>query len=241
MPLCRLLEDHGASTLRFPTIEISALGDGQATLRQVGAFNAHDLIIFTSANAVRFGAPLLGQRQDLTLAAIGPATARALNHAGYRVTVQPSAGFDSEQLLNHARLANLSGRRVVLIKGRDGRKLLEQELARRGAAVLIADVYERLPVAVNDSMLTGLLASFHSAAIQVITATSLEIATRLLDMATPALRSEFERAHWLLPGERVAAGVRARGLSAPVLQADSADDQDLLAALVRWRSSASGA
>ena len=241
MPLCRLLEEHGASTLRFPTIEISALGDGQATLRQVGALNAHDLIIFTSANAVRFGAPLLGQRQDLTLAAIGPATARALNHAGYRVTVQPSAGFDSEQLLNHERLANLTGRRVVLIKGRDGRKLLEEELARRGAAVLIADVYERVPVAANDSMLAGLLASFHSAAIQVITATSLEIATRLLDMATPALRSEFERAHWLLPGERVAAGVRARGLSAPVLQADSADDQDLLAALVRWRSSASGA
>jgi hypothetical protein len=60
-------------------------------------------------------------------------------------------------------------------------------------------------------------------------------------MAGPALRREFERVHWLVPGARVAAGVRECGLSAPLLQAESAEDQDLVAALVRWRSSASGA
>ena len=60
-------------------------------------------------------------------------------------------------------------------------------------------------------------------------------------MATPALRGEFERAHWLVPGERVAHGLRELGLSAPLLQADSAEDQDLVAALIRWRSSVSGA
>ena len=43
------------------------------------------------------------------------------------------------------------------------------------------------------------------------------------------------------PGERVAAGLRALGLQAPQLVADSAEDQDLVAALVRWRSSVSGA
>jgi len=78
-------------------------------------------------------------------------------------------------------------------------------------------------------------------AVQVITATSLEIAAHLLDMATPALRREFERVHWLLPGDRIAADVRARGLSAPILRADSAEDHDLVAALMRWRSSTSGA
>jgi hypothetical protein len=75
----------------------------------------------------------------------------------------------------------------------------------------------------------------------VITATSLEIAGRLLEVATPALRAEFERVHWLLPGERIAAGVRERGLSAPLLRADSAEDHDLVTALVRWRASVSGA
>ena len=55
------------------------------------------------------------------------------------------------------------------------------------------------------------------------------------------LGDEFERVHWLVPGERIAAGLRERGLSAPLLQAESAEDHDLVAALVRWRSNVSGA
>jgi hypothetical protein len=44
-----------------------------------------------------------------------------------------------------------------------------------------------------------------------------------------------------VPGERVAAGIRERGIRAPILQAESAEDHDLVSALVRWRSSVSGA
>ena len=75
----------------------------------------------------------------------------------------------------------------------------------------------------------------------MITATSLEIARNLLHIAGCDLRREFERVHWVVPGERMARGVRELGLSAPLVQADSADDHDLVAALVRWRSSVSGA
>jgi uroporphyrinogen-III synthase len=63
----------------------------------------------------------------------------------------------------------------------------------------------------------------------------------LLKLASPALRSEFERVHWLVPGERIALGVRELGLPAPLVQAESAEDHDLVAALIRWRSSESGA
>ena len=53
---------------------------------------------------------LLDQKRDLTLAAMGPATARALNQAGYRVAVQPAASrFDSESLLLHPRLERAGG------------------------------------------------------------------------------------------------------------------------------------
>jgi hypothetical protein len=44
-----------------------------------------------------------------------------------------------------------------------------------------------------------------------------------------------------VPGERVASGLREMGLRAPLLQAESAEDQDLVAALLRWRSSVSDA
>jgi uroporphyrinogen-III synthase len=245
MPLCRLLESQGASTLRLPAIEIKggkAIGeDRRKTAARLGALENFDVIIFTSANAVRFGAALLDQKRDLTLAAIGPATARALNQAGHRVAVQPSQAFDSESLLLHPALERPAGRRVLIIKCANGRAFLERELAQRGAQVVTADVYQRVPTAPSEAVLAALLDRFTEGAVQVITATSVDIARNLLGMAGPALRREFERVHWLVPGARITAGVRECGLSAPLLQAESAEDQDLVAALLRWRSSASGA
>jgi uroporphyrinogen-III synthase len=243
MPLCRLLEIQGASTLRLPAIEIKPIGNRRETAARLGALAEFDVIIFTSANAVRFGASLLDQKRELTLAAVGPATARALNQAGYRVAVQPPPGgtFDSESLLQHPRLEHPAGRRILIIKGSEGRAFLEDELARRGAHVVAADVYQRVPTVPSPAVLAALLASFTAGAVQVITATSLEIAGHLLSLATPALRCEFERVHWLVPGERIAAGLRERGLSSPLVQAESAEDHDLVAALIRWRSSVSGA
>jgi uroporphyrinogen-III synthase len=241
-PLCRLLEIQGASTLRLPAVEIKPIGNRREMAAQLGALADFDAIIFTSSNAVRFGASLLDQQRDLTLAAIGPATARALNQAGYRVAVQPPGGsFDSENLLQHPRLEHPAGCRILIIKGSNGRPFLEEELTLRGAHVVTADVYQRVPATPGHAVLTALLESFAAGAVQVITATSLEIVGNLLKLATPVLRDEFERAHWLVPGERIAAGLREWGLSSPVVQAESAEDHDLVAALIRWRSSASGA
>ena len=240
-PLCRLLEIQGASTLRLPAIEIRAVGNRRETAARLGALTAFDVIIFTSTNAVRFGASLLDQQRDLTLAALGPATARALNRSGYRVAVQPHSIFDSENLLLHPRLEHPAGLRILVIKGSGGRAYLEQELRHRGADVLTADVYERVPAVPSRTVLAALLDSFTAGAVHVVTATSLEIARNLLEIATHALRREFELVHWLVPGERLAAGVRELGLSAPLVHAKTAEDQDLVAALVRWRSMESGA
>jgi len=241
MPLCRLLERQGASTLRLPALDIKAIGDRREMSTRLGALADFDCIIFTSSNAVRFGASLLDQQRDLTLAALGPATARALNQAGYRVSVQPTETFDSESLLRDARLEYPAGRRILIVKGRGGRPFLEQELARRGAHVATAEVYERLPSIPSQAALAELLERFSDGAVQVITATSVEIAENLLGIVTPALRTEFQRVHWLVAGARVAAGVRHHGVVAPLLQSDSAEDQDLVEALLRWRRGTSGA
>ena len=241
MPLCRLLEARGASTFRLPAIEIKPLGDRGVLAARVGPLADFDLIIFSSSNAVRFGATLLEQKRDLTLAAIGPATARALNQAGYRVAVQPTGGFDSESLLRHPQFNSLAGQRILLIKGSHGRDLLQSELTRRGAQVTIADVYQRERANPSSADLAELERHFAARAIQVITATSVEIGENLLELATPALRADFDRVHWVVPGARIATSLRDRGLEGPILQADSAEDQDLVAAIVRWRASESGA
>jgi uroporphyrinogen-III synthase len=256
MPLCRILESLGATTLRLPAVEIKPLKDRRALMEQLGVLENFDVILFTSANAVRFGVSFLDQKRDLTLATLGPATSRALNQAGYRVAIQPGESFDSAALLSHPRLEHVAGHRILIIKGAHGRDLVQQELTRRGATVLSADVYERVPSVFSAAALEAVLERFAAGEMQVITATSLEIGAALLklaplgvappglaqlDPASPNLRGEFERAHWLVPGERVAMGLRELGLKAPLLRADSAEDQDLAAALIRWRSSVSGA
>ncbi len=240
-PLCRLLESAGALTVRLPVIDIRCAADASGLRLKVGAIEAFDLVIFTSANAVRFGSALLEQRHDLMLAAIGPATARALGDAGFRVAVTPSGGFDSENLLLHPVLAHPAGRRILVIKGMNGRDLLETQLAQRGAQVVVADVYMRERASHSAATLETLEREFAAGRIQVVTATSVEIAAGLLGIATPALRRDFDDVHWLVPGDRVATALRERGVSGPILKASTAEDQDLVAAVVRWRSSVSGA
>lgn len=241
MPLCRLLEATGAATYRLPAIDIKPFGDRRALSARLGALDAYDLIIFVSANAVRFGASLLEQKRDLKLAAIGPATARALNLAGYRVAITPAEAFDSESLLAHPKLKTPAGMRILLVKGSDGRELLAEELQRRGATVEAVEVYRRERAAPGTATLAALEQRFIAREIQVITATSLDIAESLLGLATPALRREFNRVQWLVPSARIIEGVGRLGLRAPLLLATSPEDQDLLAALIRWRSSVSGA
>jgi uroporphyrinogen-III synthase len=241
MPLCRLLEAQGAVAVRFPAMKIEPLGNRHELILRLGKLDTFDLVIFTSANAVRFGASLLAQEHGLTLAAMGPATARALQRSGYDVSIMPSRSFDSENLLEHPKLERLARQRVLLIKGSGGREYLQQQLTERGAQVVIADVYKRGPATPTAADLEGLEATVKAGTIHVITATSLEIAANLLELATPTLRNGFNHLHWVVPGTRVARGVRELGVAAPLLEADSADDQDLVAAIVRWRRDASGA
>ncbi len=240
-PLCRLLEARGASAFGFPTLEIKPLTDRRALAARLGALEDFDLIVFLSSNAVKFGAMLLDQKRDLPLAAIGPATSRALNQAGYRVAVQPAGGFDSENLLRHPQLEHLARNRILLVKGSGGREFLQDELSRRGAQVTIAEVYRRERANPSAADLSALEALFAEGAIHVITATSAETADNLLELTPSSLRGDLERARWVVPSERVAARLRERGVSGTLLPADSAEDHDLVEAIVRWRAGESGA
>lgn len=238
LPLCRLLEAQGAEVMRLPVLDIRPLESARTLYGTAGA-DTFDLAVFVSANAVRYGSRLLAPVHP-RIAAVGAATARALRDVGYSVGMLPVDGADSESLLAHPGLQDMRGRRVLLVKGEDGRDVLKRGLEGRGAVVQAVDVYRR-ERAVPDAALLALLERWLDGGVRVITATSLEIAVNVLALATGPLRAGFERATWLVASARIGAGVRERGLPAPLLQAASAQDQDLVAALLRWRSSASGA
>lgn len=232
--LCRLLEAQGADAYPFAAIQIEPIAPQAAA----GSF---DLVVFVSANAVRFGTALLQSHREAPLAAVGPATARALIELGHRVSIQPTGGFDSESLLADSRLRDLAGRRLLLVKGVGGRRLLEQGLTARGASVEVADVYRRAQAAPAAARLKELEDRFAAGRLHVVTATSAEIAAALWGCVTFELQAHLQRVPWLVPSDRVAQAVCALGIEAPLLRAASADDQDLVAELLRWRSGESGA
>jgi len=238
-PLCGLLEVEGATVIRLPALNIKPLSVGPDLLARIGPLDALDLVVFTSANAVHFGSFLVegrGPTPPPALAAIGPATARAMQQLGL-VAITPTEGFDSERLLELPILASPLGRRILIVKGSQGRELLQDRLIAGGAQVVVAEVYERAR-AVYDEAELSVLRALSGSGIDVVTATSVDVAVALLDIVTPPLREQLERVHWLVPSARVAAAMRARGLSAPLIQATSAEDHDLVAAIKRWRSSA---
>jgi len=239
--LCRLLESHGAAAYRFPGLNIVEHPMRRTLLARLASAPDFDCIVFVSANAVRFGASILAQRRDLAIAAVGPATARALNQSGYRVSVVSEEGFDSEHLLAHPRFASVQGKRILIVKGSGGRGLLEHELKLKGALVEFAEVYERRAPTPTAEALAALEACFDAGAVQLITATSLEIARNLFAIAPGRLRSHFENLRWVAPSERVSAGATALGAHQPVILAASAEDQELVNAILRWRSAESGA
>ncbi|GAC1301834.1 MAG: hypothetical protein NVSMB10_01920 [Steroidobacteraceae bacterium] len=239
--LGRLFEGAGARITSLPAIDIEAAGRPEEWKHRLGDLGAFDLIIFTSANAVHYGAPLLDPARPAQLAAIGPATARALASKGFPVTSVPTGTYDSESLLSLPALAQPNGRRVLIVKGLHGRPFLQDELARHGARVVAAEVYKRVPMQHGPAVLDDVERRITGGHLHVLTATSVQIASCLVDMAPPPLRQAFDRIRWLVPSERVGFAVRARGITAPILHAATAADQDLVAAVIRWRSSESGA
>ncbi len=91
--LCAEIERLGGNAIRFPTIAIEPVTAPVA--------EECDLAVFTSINAVAHGSHLVPFNSNVRVAAIGRATAHALNEAKVKVDYVPEAGFTSEDLLVH--------------------------------------------------------------------------------------------------------------------------------------------
>ncbi len=137
--LVRAIEAAGGCAYRFPVLDIRPR-DAATIADDVRSLPSPDIVIFVSANAVRHGLGSLG-RLEARIAAIGPATAAALDAAGVGVDIRPAAGFDSEHLLAEETLENVDGKAITIVRGESGRELLATTLRRRGATVSYLSVY----------------------------------------------------------------------------------------------------
>lgn len=229
-PLMRLLREAGAAAVAFPTIVIDRVELDDAA-RARCAPDAHDWVIFTSANSVEHAFAQLPRPTRARIAAVGRATARALNEIGVEVHAVPAAVSDSESLLESRELADVRGRRVLILKGVGGRDKLRESLAARGAEVTLGEVYRRR-VATPGTDEVERLQLACAAAATVIAVTSVEVLDALLELAPRASHPRLRTTTLLVPGDRVAAAARERGWGGRVVVAPSAEDATMVDTLV---------
>jgi uroporphyrinogen-III synthase len=221
----------GARCIEYPTLQIDRVELDAGTVARVCA-HPWDWAIFTSANAVESALGQLPWPLAARHAAIGRATARALESRGIAVDARP-ASASSEGLLALPEFAELAGHRVLLVKGSGGRELLRDAAAARGAVVLELEVYRRSAAHPTTSAASGLHSALTGAGRVVIAVTSAETLKSLLDHVAandaPRLRSQT----LLVPGPRVAAAAASLGWQGSIVEAATAEDEAMLAALTK--------
>ena len=197
--LVAAIEAHGGNAFCFPVIDIAAL-DETVISAAAARLPQPDIVIFISRNAVEYG---LQFTSGSKIAAIGPATAAAVEAAGHIVDVQPAAGFDSEHLLAEPDFRAVAGKEIRIIRGDSGREFLARELTARGANVSYLSVYQRQLPTVDAATLASLEASWRRGDIAIVTVMSVQSLHNLVRLLPGWCREQLETTPLVTPAGRV--------------------------------------
>lgn len=184
--LISLIEQHGGQAIPFPTLEILPAENTQALKQQLENLKTYQWLIFISANAVNFAvAANNGKIEQFTqakIAAVGKATAKALQAIGLTVDLVPETGFNSEALLAMQALQQVQNQKILIVRGIGGRETLADELKKRGATVDYCEVYQRQIPVIDTAPTVDLL---NQQRLDILTITSSEALQNLLTMLEP--------------------------------------------------------
>ncbi len=162
--LSQLLRECGAEVLEIPFIEIHPPQSFDALDKIIGNLLAYDWLILTSVNGVNAlfaRLETLGKSEadllHLKIAAIGPATRKAIEKRGLPVDVMPKE-YVAEAVV--AALRNqVVGDRVLLVRAKVARDVIPNSLRELGAKVHVVEAYETV---VPESSRTAILEALNS-------------------------------------------------------------------------------
>ena len=230
--LAALIRDAGGEPILYPVIEIRDVDNPDRLNDLIDRLDEFDLAVFISPNAAAKAFALIRERRPfppgLSVAAVGPGTARELARLGVAGAVAPSGHGDSESLLGLPQLAQPQGRRVVIFRGDGGRELLAEELTARGALVEYATCYRRARPGLDPA---PLLAAWAGARLAAFTVTSSEGLRNLCEMVGPAGRTLLARTPVFVTHPRIGETARKLGLLT-VFVTEAPGDEGLVTALV---------
>ena len=137
----------GATVIEIPFIEIRKPRSFRALDSALQNLSSYDWLILTSVNGVealwdRMAALRLGKGalRHLRVAAIGPATRKAIERGHVKVDVVPKE-YVAESVVRSLR-RRIRGKRVLLVRAKVARDVIPRELRKAGAQVDVVEAYE---------------------------------------------------------------------------------------------------
>jgi uroporphyrinogen-III synthase len=147
--LSRELRKLGAEVLEIPFIEIRKPRSFKPLDSALKNLDSYDWLILTSTNAVEALSERLAKLRitkrnlkHLRVAAIGPATQKALKQGGIEVHVVPKE-YVAESVVRSLR-RRVKGKRVLLVRAKVARDVIPRELRLAGAHVDVVEAYETI-------------------------------------------------------------------------------------------------
>jgi uroporphyrinogen-III synthase len=214
--LAALLAPLGVRVVQQPAFDFQELdvAAGQpGLLAELESGDVPHLLVFTSTRAVSFGLAQLppGLTLRCKVAAIGPATSRALEAAGVSVSVRPSSGFTSEALLQTLKSDTSGfispGKSALILTAPGGRRKLEEGLAGLGWTTQMLMVYKRENAAMDKREIENL----KEAAGILSVWTSANAMKSLSQRLPPADWFRLCQGEWLVISDRLKRLARAYG------------------------------
>lgn len=197
----------GGKPYVFPVLEINFTPPAQLQDSLLD-INTEDLLIFVSMNAVyavfkQNEASLNPNIFKASIAAVGMRTRQALLDAGLEVDIQvPDDQQNTEGLLQHPALQEMSGRQVFIIRAQSGRNTLKEVLTERGASVQYIQAYTRgIP---KDYDAQVILKALADKVINVALLTSYDAFLNLMQMLGETAQGLLRDVVVIVPSERVA-------------------------------------
>lgn len=234
--LCALIEEAGGEAWRFPALGIEPVSDTTSLQHDLTNLDRFDLAILVSPNAVDSVFDQLpgGWPTGLAAAVVGSGSARAFaRRSGRPPDFTPSQRFDSEGLLELLP-TRLDGKRVVILRGQEGRELLAESLTARGAVVERIATYRRVCPQPSAAALQRLLEPWQRGRIDIVTATSAETLRNLFAILEGDGQQLLNRTPLVVVSERMPAAAAELGYPLQPVVARRAADGAVVDAIIEW-------
>ena len=235
--LTKKLIDAGIFAIHAPLFSIVAGNDLNHLPHKIEQLKTGDLVFAVSKSAVDFACKTLQEtgfawRKDLHFFAVGQRTAAHFACRTGMAVRYPTSQENSEGLLALPEMQQLTGKRILILRGNGGRELFPEQAKARGAEIDIAECYRRQSIECDNVQQTSL---FMRSGIQTIVATSSEILTQLIEFVPANEQTWLKSCCLVTVSQRLADLAHALGWQQVVI-APKADNQALFQTLIEQHS-----